>query len=132
MGGFCGAQLSGVIRVGPSVGSFHIFGSLGSFGHFARSALSFSNSSTARRRVAFRDDGEGGGGEAVRAGIARTGGVGGVGAIDGALFLGDGRLGRESVLPISDIACEGGESAMGRSQVVGRRGIYFVGGDVIE
>jgi hypothetical protein len=54
------------------------------------------------------DDGKGGGGEAVqtsiagRAGLsfrcARTGGMLGVGAIRGALFLGGGRLGRVRVL----------------------------------
>ena len=62
------------------------------------------------------DDGEGGGGEAVFAGIlggaglalrgAGPGGLGGVGAIGGELFLGDGFLGTWHAfdLPFGDIA----------------------------
>ena len=64
------------------------------------------------------DDCKGGGGEAVRAGIAggaglafrgaRAGGVGGVGPIGGALLFGDGRSGRERGPPNSEIAWGGG------------------------
>ena len=86
------------------------------------------------------DDGEGGGGEAVRAGVpggaglafggARAGGAGGVGAVGGELFFGDGRLGRESVLPISEIACGEGRVCGWGGASGGWERIYFVGGGV--
>ena len=60
------------------------------------------------------DDGEGGGGEAVFAGVlggaglafggAGAGGLGGVGAIGGELFFGDGWFGRGGVLWFYEIA----------------------------
>jgi hypothetical protein len=53
--------------------------------------------------------------------------TGGVGPIGGALLFEDGRLGRESVLPISDIACGRGPVCKWAGQVAGKKGIYPVG-----
>jgi len=94
------------------------------------------------------DDGEGGGGEATGAGIAggagiafgsagrrvettlRAGALRGVGAIGGELFFRDGHAnGSLSIsLSISEIAWEVGESAIGRGQVVGRKGFISLEG----
>jgi len=80
------------------------------------------------------DDGEGGGGEAVSAGIAggaglafggaRARALGGVGAIGGELFFSDMRASWSSSVSfyISEIARVGGESGIGRGQVAGSKG----------
>jgi hypothetical protein len=82
------------------------------------------------------DDGEGGSGEAVRAGIAGAAGlafggawagaVRGVGTIGGELFFGDGHA-KGLLLLFEEIAWGGGRLCDLADQVAGKKGTYFFG-----